>query len=253
MHDQAQQRFIELSERLVDLSYADADSLDGIAETLHLSKKVSPWLTSDANSQKGLFKSQSLIRAAFSDQVLDQRLNSSLIAINDDQAVVVRAAEHKPSALRTLSEVKTSIQSTLQKSAIHQAQLDKAASLVEALNKLSAKASRASLWRTYHLTPKSEVTLQRGKKSSQISQQMSDQAFSMPLKRGSIQAKVVDSGAAGVTVIYIVESTPGKLPEKSQQQLLKQFDSQYAEMEYIAASLSVVGKAKINMPTVNNG
>lgn len=110
-----EQRFRQLSERLDSLSFEAPDSLQPLAEELDLEIHESGWITRDGG--EGLGDYDAVRKAAFSDAVLKDRLNSTPIQLSSDRLVVVRVAEHQEGERRPLSAVRDEIAATLREQA----------------------------------------------------------------------------------------------------------------------------------------
>jgi len=100
-------KFNEVAGKLADLSYQTPGSLDTAAKTLNLPLQSTGLF--DRKGGQGIAANPRVIAAAFSDDVLAQGNNSSLITLGPDDAVVVRVDQHDPKAVRPLSEVSDTI------------------------------------------------------------------------------------------------------------------------------------------------
>jgi len=101
---QREELYIEMSERMVDLVYADDSSLEPLAEELDLEIKETDWFTR-AGAEEGIASDEQVIEAAFSDLVLLDKAVSDPIEIDRNRMVAVRVIEHEPSEPRPLEEV----------------------------------------------------------------------------------------------------------------------------------------------------
>ncbi len=119
--NEAQKQYYDLAENLANLAYEDPNSLEPAAQGLGLEIKRSEWMTRDGGP--GLFASPKVIRAAFSDDVLNQGLNSELIELGDERVVVVRLLEHEESQPKPFASVQAEIETALkQEKAAQEAQ-----------------------------------------------------------------------------------------------------------------------------------
>lgn len=104
----AERFYVEALERLADLSFSSADL---IAPSEELGLDV---MTSEAISREGgtglLGGHPRVVDAAFSQDVLRDRLNSLPIELNRERAVVLRLNEHQPSRQVTFEEARDSIE-----------------------------------------------------------------------------------------------------------------------------------------------
>ncbi len=119
--NEAQKKYYELAEQLANLAYEDPNSLEPAAQGLGLEIKQSDWMTRDGGP--GLFASPRVIRAAFSDDVLNQGLNSEAIELGGERMMVVRLLEHEESRPKPFESVQAGIEAALkQEKAAQEAQ-----------------------------------------------------------------------------------------------------------------------------------
>lgn len=139
---QREELYIEMSERLVDLVYADDSSLEPLAEELGLEIKETDWFTR-AGAEEGIAADEQVVEAAFSDLVLLDKAVSDPIEIGRNHMVAVRVVEHQPAEPRPLDEVSDQIRQRL----ITQRSRDMAAERAEALRErvASGEATLESL------------------------------------------------------------------------------------------------------------
>jgi len=105
--ERAEDMYVELSERLVDLIYADPTGLSAVAEDMGLELKTGgPFSRFGA---EGVLGNPAVIEAAFSDLVLIERQASEPIEIDRNHAVVVRVTDHDPAEPRPLDDVREEI------------------------------------------------------------------------------------------------------------------------------------------------
>ena len=101
--ERAEDMYIELSERMVDLIYADPTGLASVASDLGLElQRAGPFSRFGA---EGVLGNAAVMEAAFSDLVLIERQASEPIEVDANHAVVVRVVEHAPSEPRSLDDV----------------------------------------------------------------------------------------------------------------------------------------------------
>jgi len=105
--EQAEGQLYEDIERLADLSFENADTLQPAAEALELRVQHSDFFSRDGGG--GIATESKVIEAAFSPAVLDHRENSETLELDNDRVVVLRVEEHKPAVEKPLSEVREEI------------------------------------------------------------------------------------------------------------------------------------------------
>ncbi|WP_329740552.1 SurA N-terminal domain-containing protein [Dyella sp. A6] len=126
-------KFNDVAGKLADLSYQTPGSLDTAAKTLNLPLQSTALFSRKGGS--GIAANAKVIAAAFSDDVLAQGNNSSLITLGPDDAVVVRVDQHNPKAVRPLSEVSATIQKKILDDRVVAAAKQKADALLARLRK----------------------------------------------------------------------------------------------------------------------
>ncbi|RMG54213.1 MAG: peptidylprolyl isomerase, partial [Gammaproteobacteria bacterium] len=107
----AENRFLDLSEKLGTLAYEVPDTLDDAAEAIGAQVERSEWFSREQG--QGIAASPSVREAAFLPEVLKERNNSELIELSPGEVVVLRVAEHRPPAERPLEEVREAIRARL--------------------------------------------------------------------------------------------------------------------------------------------
>ncbi len=103
--------YIELSERLVDLVYADDSTLEPIAFDLGLEVQTSEVFSRQGG--EGIAAHRRVVEEAFSDTVLLDGVVSDPIEIDHNRSVVIKLDEHFPSEPRPLAEVEEEIRERL--------------------------------------------------------------------------------------------------------------------------------------------
>ena len=110
---QVEQRFVEASKQLEDSAFEAAD-LEQPAQELGLTVK-----TTDAFGREGgqgITANRQVVQAAFSDEVLIDRANSSVIELDPDTAVAVRVKQHLEPEVLAFESVREGIVEELQRS-----------------------------------------------------------------------------------------------------------------------------------------
>lgn len=105
--DEAERKYFELAEKLTNMAYETPDSLRGVADTLDLELKESPFFTRRGGA--GIFANPRVTTLAFSDDVLKQGFNSEPIELGENHVIVLRLLEHQPASRRPLAEVKAQV------------------------------------------------------------------------------------------------------------------------------------------------
>ncbi|MCI0559572.1 MAG: SurA N-terminal domain-containing protein, partial [Nitrososphaera sp.] len=138
--EQAESQFYDDIERLADLSFENADTLEPAADALDLGVQHSDYFSRDGGD--GIAAEPKVIEAAFSPAVLDQGENSETLELDNDRVVVLRVEEHKPTAERPLPEVREEIIKKITDKAVSEKTTEAGAAL---LGRLQSGASREDL------------------------------------------------------------------------------------------------------------
>ena len=110
---QVEQRFVEASKQLEDTAFESSD-LAQPAQELGLAVQTSEPFGREGGA--GVAANRQVIQAAFSDEVLIDGANSSVIELDPDTVVVVRAKEHLQPEVLAFDAVKSDIVAQLQSS-----------------------------------------------------------------------------------------------------------------------------------------
>jgi peptidyl-prolyl cis-trans isomerase D len=131
--DRAQTAFYDDSQKMADAAFAALTELDTVAKSMNVPVRDVKGFTREGGGEFGA--EQGVIDAAFSEDVLERRQNSPLVAVGDDKAVVLRVTGHTPAAPRPLAEVRGQIESRLRAKAARDAAAAKGADAVARLQK----------------------------------------------------------------------------------------------------------------------
>lgn len=104
--------YLEMSERMVDLVYADDSRLERLSDELGLEVHETDWFTR-AGASSGIAAESAVIDAAFSDLVLLDRAIADPIELERNHMIAIQLLEHEPSEPRPLDEVAETIRERL--------------------------------------------------------------------------------------------------------------------------------------------
>ncbi|MGN8158273.1 SurA N-terminal domain-containing protein [Salinisphaera sp. SWV1] len=104
--------FRKKSDTLDDLAYQAPNGLKTISDKLGLTVRHTGWITRH-NGGSGLGQYAAVRKAAFSDAVLKDHLNSKVIDLGQQRHVVLRVADHQGAQRKPLAEVRDKIRQRL--------------------------------------------------------------------------------------------------------------------------------------------
>jgi peptidyl-prolyl cis-trans isomerase D len=166
-------QYNELAGKLTDQTYQNPSTLDPAAQALNL-----PVKTTELFSRKGgqgITADPKLVQAAFSDDVLLQGNNSSLIDLGSDHAVVVRVDKHLPAAARPLADVRDQVRQKILDERTAAEEQKRADALLARVQKgEDMQAVAASAGATVQTVPEA-IRMQQG-----VAPEVLEQAFLLP-------------------------------------------------------------------------
>ena len=188
-------------ELLKELSF-NAESLAEVAEDVGLEM-----VTSEAFTQaggEGIAAIPSVIRAAFSTEVVEDKFASEVIDLGNDRYVVVKLNEYYEARQQELTEVRDLLETTYTQQLVEETLADKGASL----------AARVGAGETIEVVAKSEgldwqVGMSMTRRSRDVNSEINAKIFSLPVPGddGSVQTFSTSSG--DLIVSSLINVTPG--------------------------------------------
>ncbi|ALS97819.1 SurA N-terminal domain-containing protein [Lacimicrobium alkaliphilum] len=120
--DKAVAEFYDLHEQIARVAFEMPDNLDEVAQLAGQPvQSTSLFSRTDAPE---LFSSNQMMNAAFSAELIEDRVNSDVIDVSSEHLVVMRVGEHQPQRTRALDEVEPMIYEQLQAQKAQQAARD---------------------------------------------------------------------------------------------------------------------------------
>jgi len=236
-NDQAQDKFFTLQQEMARISFEFPDSLDDAAAEVNVAIQTSPWLQRGGNTAP--FDQAKVVEAAFSEMILQDNMNSDLIEVNDDVALVLRLNTFQAANIKPLVEVEAQIKDIL----VNQKATEQAQTTVDSL----LADFNAGTDITTQLTALNAAFVNKeqvARYSPEIDQSISRAAFVLPHPvSGSVSASSValsngDLAIVEVTAVAVSEAAAN--PNLAQQQT-----SQLAQSAYQSFVNSLKVGAKI--------
>ncbi|WP_299074910.1 SurA N-terminal domain-containing protein [uncultured Paraglaciecola sp.] len=128
----AEDSFYELSQRIAEVAFEVPDNLDEVADLAGKSIDTTPLFTRNSAPQN--VSNPIVLASAFSDELVEDRVNSDLLELGNNHIMVIRVAKHEPERTKAMEEVKAQIQQTLSANAAQQAARDWALEVKTALD-----------------------------------------------------------------------------------------------------------------------
>ncbi|MCT8861694.1 peptidylprolyl isomerase [Shewanella xiamenensis] len=226
-------QFYSLQSKLADTSYEVPDTLAETAKVVGVEIKTTPLFSRD--DVPAALNKPDVVKAAFSDSVMRQGLNSEVIELEPNHVVVIRMKEHHDAGTMPLAEVKADIAERLKQDQANAAARAKAEELM-----VQVKAGAADV----SLIAKAKL----GRGAQDLDAAIVTKTFQMPTPSA---APVVDTVALanGYAVIALdkvnaAESVSDELVNALKQRL----NAQYSEADYRGLIESLKANAKIHYP-----
>jgi len=188
-------------ELLKELSF-NAESLAEVAEDVGLEMVTSEAFTQTGG--EGIAAIPSVIRAAFSTEVVEDKFASEVIDLGNDRYVVVKLNEYYEARQQEVTEVRDLLETTYTQQLVEETLADKGASL----------AARVGAGETIEVVAKSEgldwqVGMSMTRRSRDVNSEINAKIFSLPVPAddGSVQTFSTSSG--DLIVSSLINVTPG--------------------------------------------
>ncbi|QOL24392.1 SurA N-terminal domain-containing protein [Thalassotalea sp. LPB0316] len=240
---EAQNKFYELQQELARLSFEFPDSLEDAAGAVNAQVKTSDWL--GRNNQQPPFNEASVIDAMFSDIVLKENLNSDIIEVNENLAMVVRLNEYQEAKTRPLAEVSETIKAQL----VAQKASEKAEEAVAAIlasYKSGEDVTEQATALGASFIEKEAIT----RFSADVDSAISRLAFTLPHPvEGKVSADTVALRNGQVAVVEVTGVYEG-LVSPALDNMIEQQGASLSQASYIAYVESLRAKAKITRKTL---
>jgi peptidyl-prolyl cis-trans isomerase D len=206
----AERQFFNAAETLANITFEQPDSLFPAAEMLDLPLHESDWM--DRSSRSGIARHEQVRDAAFSPDVLLDRLNSPALEIEPGHVVVVRVADHQPADTLALEAVREQIVEILRDQyATERLQLE----LEEALAMAREGTSLQTLAETTGTILRQPGSVTRT--ADDVDPVLLDTVFQLtPPQSGAVRYAVSELSAGDQALLALHEVTPGAAtPEDS--------------------------------------
>jgi peptidyl-prolyl cis-trans isomerase D len=223
-NDEAQDKYFTLQQEMARISFEFPDSLEDAAQEVNVAIQTSPWLLRGNNAAP--FDQSQVLDAAFSEMVLQENMNSDLIEVSDEVALVLRLNTFQEANVKPLAEVEAQIKDIL----VNQKATEKAQQTVDSLladfntgTDISAKLTELSA----SFVNKAKVA----RYSPEVDQSISRAAFVLPhpvsgvVSASSVALSNGDLALVEVTAIGVSEAAAN--PNLAQQQTSQLAQSAY--------------------------
>jgi peptidyl-prolyl cis-trans isomerase D len=206
----AESLFVAASEDMADIAFSSRDLLE-VADALGLSVETSVLFGREGG--EGIVSDDRVVSAAFSDDVLLQGNNSSVLEIASDKLVVIRVNQHNEAAQQPIEDVKVEI--------IKYLVAQKAAAALETkvdayVEQLKNGANMASVATAEELSWQQYDEVSRG--SNLVSSVLAQSAFRIPRPESGVRYGIAPSYSGDVSIIQLQSVTDANPEEQTPEQ-----------------------------------
>ncbi len=161
--DKALDKFYELQNTMAELAFEMPDTLADVASAVNAKVNTTELFTRD--SAPAPLNTPAVTEVAFSDELIQDRVNSDIIELGEESVAVIRVAEHEPQRTKSLEEVKDDITARLKAQKAQEAALTWAEQLVAEMregNSVETQLAERDLeWQTAEGVTRNGGTLSR--------------------------------------------------------------------------------------------
>lgn len=232
---QAQAKFLDASRALENSAFESSD-LAQPAQELHLSIQTSQPFNRQGGS--GVAANPKVVSAAFSEEVLQDGNNSSLIEPDEDTAVILRVKEHLEPKQKPLEAVSEEIRRLLTQKKLQQANQAEGEKLIAAL-RAGQETATGDAWRTVKGATRQQTDLEPA---------IIRRAFSIPHPQDNQPTYAgvsLNNGNYAVIRLERVDAPAEPLSKEAADKLRDQLAAHYGQQDFLAYYQQLRERAKI--------
>ena len=244
LESERERAYSDAAGRLIDAVYRDPSTLEGAAAEMNLPiQQAGPFTRAGG---PGVFANADVLRAVFSDAVLQEDLDSDLIEVSPNHGIVLRIHEHTPAATRPLDEVRTQVVDAVRNERL--TELGKKR-LDEALAEIDSVATLEAYAQAHELEVKIAEAV--GRTGATVDPSIAKAAFSLPHpgeSGASIgSAPLVGGTNAVIALTQVIEADPTAVDASQRDMLRQQLGNAVGSLEASELIKALRKSAKIDV------
>ncbi|MDT7525220.1 peptidylprolyl isomerase [Pseudidiomarina sp. GXY010] len=238
--ERVKQAYYEQQQKVAELAFEMPDTLQPVADEVGLQVRNSDWF--NRQTAPSALNHPAVLQQVFGDTLLQERLNSDLIEVNDTQSVVVRVTDYRAASIKSLDEVREQVVSNLQQEKAQQLARADAEAVIAALRAGEAVSG---------LTELTAIDRRNADLPRAVVQSLFEQAAPAA---GAVQADVVEMNNGGLALVQLTSVSAGDVDEATQQQMQEQLENSFAQQSYEAflSALRDQGDVEISLTSSSN-
>jgi len=234
-------------ERMEALAYEAPNGLDTLAEELDLDIQHSDWINRDAG--EGIGQYDAIRKAAFSDAVMKDKLNSTPIQLGSDRRIVLRVDESQPAKRQSLDAVESRIRERLTARKASDKARQAAQKALEALRAGQSMEQLVGTGEQPRLETPGYIKRSGQPSGGAVDARIREAAFALPAPgegRAGYKVTPTSDGAIAVVAVESVRDGGGDT-DAQRQQLAGQQRDYTASLEYAALTAYLRDNADIEI------
>lgn len=240
LHQKSQEMFVNVREKLANLTYEHPESLQTAAQELGLPIKTSELFTKEKGG-KDISSNSKVREIAFSNDVLNSQNNSDIIQINSDTVAVIRVKSHVPTTLLSLKTVQQQITDKLKTNEIDNKTKEVASDIMK---KLAEGANPDSLIQQYQMVWNNTGFISRH--STKVDPAILDAAFETAKPNADKVSYAIAKVSNGYAIIALKAVKSGQSNDSEEYNAYAdQIQNSQGLFEYELYKQSMMNQAKI--------
>jgi len=216
--EKAEDRYFEKQQTLAEISFEQPDTLEPAADEIGATVRRTDLFTRERAPTP--LSDDVILNNLFSEQLIEEKLNSDIIETSDDRSLVVRVTEHQPVRVKDLDEVREQIVAELRVEKAQESALQQAEEWMQAWQS-GEEASGEIVW-------VDSITRNNNEHPRAIVQELFSMSPSATADKNTFTTVALPNGDAAV--VALTELNPGNASEDQLDELQSQLQNRQAQV-----------------------
>lgn len=216
--EKAEDRYFEKQQKLAEISFEQPDTLEPAADEIGATVRRTDLFTRERAPTP--LSDDVILNNLFSEQLIEEKLNSDVIETSDDRSLVVRVTEHQPVRVKDLDEVREQIVAELRVEKAQELALQQAEEWMQAWQS-GEETSGEIVW-------VDSITRNNNEHPRAIVQELFSMSPSATADENTFTTVALPNGDAAV--VALTELNPGNANEEQLDELRSQLQNRQAQV-----------------------